>query len=317
VSRPRSRSRSAALAFGALGLAGLAALACPASARAQACCAGSTALSPGRLNLHEAELVGVQVRGTAITGSFDQVGRFSGPAGSAEVDLEEDLVGTVRVLSRGQFTVVVPIDETYRRIQGTPSTGGGFGDLQINARWDATLAGDSRILPGIALLGALTLPTGVPTESATNTWATDATGAGMVQGALGLSLEQTFGGMLVNLTGSATLHMARMADGTRTQLGPSFNAFAAIGYSFDAGPVAAITVSYTGSLGSVSGYAGMPESTVPGSARAQLRFGLSGGYELSDQWRIQGGVFGDPPASHFGQGQPAGAGLSATLLRSW
>jgi hypothetical protein len=314
VSRPRSRSRSAALAFGALGLAGLA---CPASARAQACCAGSTALSPGRLNLHEDELLAVQVRATAITGQFDQGGHFIGPAGSSEVDLEEDLLGTVRVLSRGQLTVLVPVDETYRRIQGLPSVSGGFGDLQLNARWDVTLAGASWTIPGIALLGSLTLPTGVPPESATHLWQTDATGAGMVQGAFGLSLEQTFGEVLVNLTGSATLHMTRTLDGMNTQLGPSFNAFAAVGYSFDAGPVAALTVSYTGSLDSVSGAVAMPESTLPRSARTQLLFGLSGGYQLSDEWRVQGASFGDPPALHFGQNQPADAGLSATLLRVW
>ena len=134
----------------------------------------------------------------------------------------------------------------------------------------------------------------------------------MVQGTLGLALEQTFGKVLVNLTGSGTLHTARTVQGMDTQLGPSFNGFAALGYSFDAGPVAALTASYTRGLDGRSGGAPVPES-----ARAQLRFGVSGGYALSDWWRIQGGVFGDPPAAHFGQNQPSGAGMSATLLRAW
>ena len=66
---PPSRSRDAALgALGALGALALT-LAAPAVARAQACCAGGTALSPGRLNLHESALVGLQVKMTGITGS--------------------------------------------------------------------------------------------------------------------------------------------------------------------------------------------------------------------------------------------------------
>ena len=285
----------------------------PATARAQACCAGGTALSPGRLNLHESELVGLQLKGTGITGSFDGGGRFiASPSGVAEADLEQDLIATLRVLTRGQFTVVLPLLETWRHASGISDSGGGVGDIQVNLRWDATDAGASRTIPGVAVLAALLLPTGLPPESATHVLSTDATGAGMVQGTLGLSLEQTFGKVLVNLTGSTTLHTARTVLGMHTQLGPSFNGFAALGYSFDAGPVAALTASYTGELDSLNDGAAQP-----GSARRQLRFGISGGYALSDWWRVQGGVFGDPPAAHFGQNQPTGAGMSATLLRAW
>src|SRR5262249_45922107 len=151
-------------------------------------------------------------------------------------------------LSRGQFSVMLPLVQAWRKVPGMSDAGGGVGDLQVNARWDATLTGASRIVPGIAVLASLTLPTGLPPESASHPLATDATGTGAIQGGLGLSLEQTFGPMLVNLTGSVTLHSARTVDGLSTQLGPAFNAFAALGYSFKAGPVAAVTASYTGSL---------------------------------------------------------------------
>jgi hypothetical protein len=277
-------------------------------------------LTPGRLNLHESELVAVQTRATDITGSFDPTGKFiSAPKGSSEVDFEQDLIASVRVLSRGQLSVTVPLVETYRRspslgadgrVSSIVDTGGGVGDIQVNARWDATLTGASRFIPGVAVLASLTMPTGVPPELATHPLGSDATGAGMVQGALGLSLEQTFGDALVNLTGSATLHTSRDIDGVHTLLGPSFNAFAAVGYSFAPLPVVAVTVSYTGALDTQT-------DGVASSGRTQLRFGLSTGYAFNDSWRIQGGVFGDPPAAHFGQGQPSGAGLSATVFRTW
>jgi hypothetical protein len=285
----------------------------PVTAWAQACCAGSTALSPGRLNLHESELVGLQFKGTVVTGAFGGNGSFTPqPPGTGEVDFEEDLIASLRVLDRGQFTVVLPLVETWRHETGISDSGGGVGDLQVNLRWDATNAGASRTIPGIAVLASLLLPTGLPPEDATHVLSTDATGVGMVQGTLGLSLEQTFGKVLVNLTGSGTLHTARTVQGMHTELGPSFNAFAALGYSFDAGPVAALTASYTGELDSLND--GTPQ---PESSRTQLRFAITGGYAITDQWRIQGGVFADPPAAHFGENQPSGAGMSATLLRVW
>lgn len=269
-------------------------------------------LSPGRLQVHEAGLVGVLFRGAGIIGSFDPHGTFVAPKGAVEADFEEDVVATLRVLGDGQFTLVAPIVETYRRLPGVTDAGAGFGDLQMSARWDVTDAGASVRIPGIAVLATLILPTGVPLEQATHPLSTDSTGTGAVQGGLGLALEQTFGKVLVNVTGSGTLHTARTVHGVRTLLGPSFNAFVALGYSFAAGPVAAITASYTGTL--IARTNGVDE---PGSARAQLRFALAGGYAFNDSWRMQAAVFGDPPARHFGQNQPAGVGGSAALFRIW
>jgi hypothetical protein len=269
-------------------------------------------LTPGRLQIHENALVGLVARGTAITGSFDAGGGFVSPRGAVEGDFEQDLIATLRVLGDGQITALVPIVETYRRESGISDGGGGFGDLQVSARWDPTYAGASQRIPGIAVLASVILPTGVPLEHATHPLSADSTGTGAVQGALGLSLEQTFGKVLVNLTGSGTVHSARTAQGVHSLLGPSFYALGAVGYSFDAGPVAALTASYTGSLDTrIDG------ADVPSTARTQLRFGLSGGYSINDAWRVQAGVFGDPPLRHFGQNQPAGVGGSAAIFRVW
>jgi hypothetical protein len=294
----------------------LAAAVVPTQARAQACCAGGLVLTPGRLNMHESALVGVQVKGTGSIGSFDANGAFvPPPKGVAEGDFEQDLIATLRVLGSGQFTVVVPIVETYRRQEGTSAGGGGFGDIQVGARWDATQAGASVTIPGIAVLASVVLPTGLPPEQAMRplSLGTDATGTGAVQGAFGAALEQSFGKVLVNLTGSVTIHSARTVYGMHTQLGPAFNAFAAVGYDFGPGPVVAVTASYTGTLATVS-----DGTAVPMSTRTQLRFGLATGYAFTDTWRMQGGIFADPPAAHFGQNQPlAGVGASATLFRTF
>jgi hypothetical protein len=273
-------------------------------------------LTPGRLNLHEEALVGLLLKGTFATGSFDDQGHFVAPSkGAREADLEEDLIGSLRVLERGQVTLLVPVLETYRRARGSTGFitdfGGGIGDLQVSARWDATLAGASLRIPGIAVLASITLPTGVPPELATQPLSADSTGMGTVRGGLGISLEQTFGKVLVDLTGSGTLTSARTVGGVHVQLGPSFNALAALGYSFEPGPILAATVSYTASLdGKTDG--------MPTSAHTQLRLGLSLGHVFNDAWRMQATLFGDPPAPQAGQNQPvAGIGLSATLFHTW
>jgi hypothetical protein len=293
-------------------------LASPRAAHAQACCVGGTVLTPGRLNLHEEALVGVQLKATYALGSFDSKGNFvRAPAGAREVDLEEDLIASLRVLTRGQVTLVVPVLETYRHdaipgdARGITDFGGGIGDLQVSARWDATIAGASLRIPGIAVLASVTLPTGVPVELATHQLSADSTGMGTVRGGLGISLEQTFGNVLVDLTGSGTLTSSRTVGGMHIQLGPSFNAFAALGYSFEPGPILAATVSYTASLdGKTDG--------MTTSAHTQLRLGLSLGHVFTDAWRMQATLFGDPPAPQAGQNQPvAGIGLSATLFHTW
>lgn len=308
--RPR-RSRSRSLA---LGLAlGLAALLAPAAARAQACCAGSTALVPGRLNMGEDALAAVQVRGTGVTGSFDAAGRFvRSPRGATEIGLEQDLIATVRVLEDGQLSILAPVVETVRRLPGASDAGGGLGDLQYAARWDFTITGMSPPIPGIAVLASLTLPTGVAPEQARRPLGTDATGTGAFHGAFGAALEQTFGRVLINVTGSVTIHSARSVQGMHAQLGPTFSVFGALGWWFDGGAALALTASYLGELATRN-----DGVAVPDSGRALLRLGLSGGYSFSSAWRLQASVFGDPPAPHAGQNQPAGVGGAATLLRTW
>src|SRR5262249_56874513 len=100
----------------------LAAVACaavivawPSSSFAQPCCAGASVLTPARLTPLDDALLGLQLRGARIVGSFDSSGGYvSAPDGSTELDLEQDLIGTVRVLGRGQLSLMVPFVQTLR-----------------------------------------------------------------------------------------------------------------------------------------------------------------------------------------------------------
>src|ERR1700733_10801889 len=86
----------------------------PSSAYAQACYAGYAAVTPARLGLHEDALVGTTLHVSGVLGNYDPDGSFTSAAPhTAEVDLEQDLLGAVRVTKRGHLALLVPFDETY------------------------------------------------------------------------------------------------------------------------------------------------------------------------------------------------------------
>src|SRR5439155_16544054 len=88
----------------------IAALALPRNALAQACCAGSSAATPGRLAQHEKALVGILARGATMLGSFGDNGHYaSSPKGVSEYDFEEDAFGALRLTQRSQVALLVPL----------------------------------------------------------------------------------------------------------------------------------------------------------------------------------------------------------------
>lgn len=285
----------------------------PRAAAAQACCGGPTAFAPARLAPHEDALVGLSLKASSAFGTFDAGRRFAAsPAGTAEVDLEQDLVAAVRVLHQAQLSMVLPMVETWRRVPGISEASGDLGDLQLGARWDFTLAGERRILPGIAVLFGVTAPTGHPPEDATKPLATDATGTGAWQLSPALALEQAYGPWLVNLTGSLTWRSARTVRDIRSQQGVAFTAAATGAYVFHNQAVISLSASYTAALD-----ARIDGATVPDSGRAGTRLALSGGLPFAGGWRIQGMVFGDLPIRWLGYNQPVSAGLTFMFVRGF
>lgn len=284
----------------------------PAEARAQACCAAASALGIARLAPHEDSVVGVGARVTSLYASMGADGKYISPEGAAEYDFEQEIAATMRVLSHGQITAVVPIVETYRTVPGLTDAGGGIGDIQLGARYDFVETGTSRTWPGIALAWSLTLPTGRAPESATSPLAADATGTGGVQAGGQISLERTFGDAFLHLSGSAVWRAPRVVSGLHTQRGPAFTAFAAGGTTFLNGDlVGALTASYTSELA-----ARLEGVSVPDSGNEVTRAGVSAGYSISFDWRLQGTLFSDVPVSPLSRNQPMGVGLSLMLLRS-
>jgi hypothetical protein len=310
---PPSRFKSSSALLHAAFAAAL--VAWPASARAQACCAGSSALTPGRLALHEDALVGLQTKSGFGFGSFGGDGSFASfPKDTSELDLEQDLFGAVRVVDRGQVALLVPLVETRRATPtNSAETGGGIGDVNLSGRYDFTLAGASSVVPGIAALAGVTLPTGRPPESAKTALAVDSTGVGAVQANIGLALEQSFGPWLVNATGILAKRFPYTANGIHEALAPQVTFLGAVAYTFPNEDAIALLASYT-----IEGDPTVDGIGTTGNARRTPLVGLSGVLPIGDTWRALGGVSVTPPLSQLGLNLPnAAVTFTLTLLRSW
>lgn len=304
-----SRSRSRASALGFL----LALVLIAPQARAQACCAGTSALTPGRLALHEDALVGGGLRVASMLGSWDDSARYTrSPPGTSELDFEQDVFGAVRVLERGQVALLVPVVETRRVAGGRSELGGGIGDVNLSVRYDFFPAGRSRVIPGIAALAGVTAPTGRSPDEAKKTLATDATGVGAYQLNGGVALEQVFGHWLFNLTGLVQKRTSRSVRGVSTTLGTRFTGLVGVAYTFPSGAALAFFGSYA-----AEGSAVVDGVAVDGTAQHVVQASVGGMVPLSEKNRLQGNLFIDPPFNGFGRNQPALGGANLTFVRSF
>jgi hypothetical protein len=286
-------------------------LAGAARAEAQACCAGSGAFLPARLKLHELALVGLQLRATDGLGSLDGHGGYVGaPPGATELDLEQDLVAGLRVFERGQLGLTVPLVETRRTAAELAELGGGPGDVSLSFRYDFLYAAESAHLPGLALQASVTAPTGRAPEASTSPLLTDATGTGAWQGAIGGSVEQVFGPVVLSLNGSVAFSATRHVGEIAERLGPQLTGLGAAGYVFANEAAVALALSTTQSLDATLNGASLEHS-----GRGLTTLSATAGLPLTDAWRLQGALNFDLPV--LGRNRTTGAGGTLTLLWAW
>jgi hypothetical protein len=287
-------------------------------ARGQACCAGSGAVTPGRLGLHDDVLVGTQLRAGDVLGSYDASGQYLRiPSDASELDLEQDLFAAVRFLQRGQAAVLVPFVATRRTSEGIADFGGGIGDVNVSVRYDFTLAGASRFVPGLALLAGVTAPTGVPPDAPNlGPLAAGATGIGAWQATLGVAAEQTFGPWLVGASAYVAQRTARTVgsgvSAVHERLGAQWTALAALAYAWPSEISVALSASYM-----VEGDPTIDGVDVTGTARRSPTVTLGAVFPVTDTLRLQGSLFDNPPISVLGLNQTSAVGALATGVFSW
>jgi hypothetical protein len=292
----------------------LLALVIGARAHAQACCVSPSALFPARLGAGELAGVGLLLTARGELGSFDGSGTFvPSPARAREAGFEQRLVAAVQPLRNLQVNLALPFVETYRAASGLTEAGGGVGDLSFGARYDFLYADNPHRLPGFALLAAMTAPTGTPVELAHKPMATDATGQGMWQGAVGGTLDyEATPNLLLELFGQVAFRARRQVGGVSEQLAPQGLIAAAAAYVFEGLQVLALTASVQ-----LEGDAWINGERVSGSARRVTSLGIFGAWPLPAGFTVQATLAGDLPISAFGQGQPAGLGVTVAVIKRW
>jgi hypothetical protein len=305
-------------------------VAVPNPARGQACCAGTGAITPGRLALHDFALVGTEIHASSVLGYYctagtappcgpSSAGRYVGePPGQSEVDLEQDIFGAVRLFKRGQVSLLVPFVETRRQLSNEEGFGGGIGDINLAARYDFLWAGQSRFLPGVAALAGVTAPSGIgPDSSHGGLVEENVTGTGAWQANIGLALEKSFGPWLVDLTEvfawRAPYATSQVVPEIHEALAPQWTTLAAVGYTFPSEAAVAFFASYA--IEGAPTVNGVSDSAV-GSRRVAL-VSVSGVLPVTDRLRLQSSIFVNPPLSGFGEGQTAALGMTWTVIWSW
>ena len=173
-------------------------------------------------------------------------------------------------------------------------------------------------MPGIAVLAGLTAPTGTPADAPnpSKPLDTDTTGIGAWQGNAGLALEQTYGPWLFNLTELVAWRATRTANiggiSESETLAPQFVTLVGGAYTFRNDASVALFGSYT-----LEGTATLDGAPAQGSARRIGLVSISGAYPVSDNLRVQAGLFLNPPVSGLGMNQTAATGLTLTFLWGW
>ena len=273
----------------------------PLTAHAQACCVTSAGVSPTRLALHERFGVGMTIRASWSLGQHDADARFLPKAGATkEIGVAEDVFAAVRWLDRGQLAALVPIIQTYRRSRTEASSGAGFGDVHLTARYDWIWASRYRYLPGIAVLGGLTLPTGKPPDRANHRLGTDATGRGVYEGQVGIAIEKAIRQVVLSLAGLAALRSQAQFGSVTLAAAPELRLIGALTYVFPQEQALGVYASLSAEGNSrVNGVASR------GSARREFQLGAYAALPLSETVKLRFGAAGQPPLDGLGRNQPA------------
>lgn len=289
-------------------------LLCARTVRAQSCCAGSVATTPGRLAMYEDALIGLQAKVSRSYGAHDVSGGYAkDPSGSSELDLEQDLIGTVRLASRLEASVLVPYLETIRHASGTKDTGHGLGDVSLVGRYDLLRTREIGAWPGVALAAGVSFPTGRPVDRSTHVLAADATGTGAFQATVGAIVEESFGpenawfGVVSAYVSERT---PRTVAGVKSQLGTQASFSLAIGRSFTDDSAVALFVSRT-----IEGKTKIGDEEAEG--RSATGIGLVALHPFTDHWRAQVSAALNPPLDGFGKNQFALATFTLMIARGW
>ncbi|MCW5811168.1 MAG: hypothetical protein KIT84_09160 [Labilithrix sp.] len=278
-------------------------------ARAQACCVGASGLTPGWLTNHERALVGAQLRLSQTHGTYPSSGPFYVPTPGRDARVETSLFATYRLFPRAQVSAFMPLVTTRRRSGAVTEHRTAFGDFTLVGRYDLIRAGESTI-PGIAILAGAQAPTGKEPSAGTGLLAADVNGIGSWEVNGGVSIEQTFGHVVLHGTVLAGYRFPATILGEEQRLGPRALYLVAGGWVFDS------DVALLGTLTHASdGDATLAGEDAVGTGFRSTQLAFLVVAPLTDTLRLRTSVFTDVPP--LGRNRPALGGTSISLAKTW
>lgn len=180
-------------------------------------------------------------------------------------------------------------------------------------RWDFVKVGGEGMLPGIAATFAVGLPTGRSTDHARDPRGADVTGIGTWELRPGVAIEKSWwtGWYVIGAVGVGFFAPFSNKLGSRTQLGPRLQAFAAVGKSFNNGLGLTLGLSHERETGPVVGGVRRVALLMKTSAMMFLS------WEIDDRWQTFASLQLDLPINSLGSDQLAGTTIGLGVRRAW
>ena len=287
----------------ALSAAALAVLSAPTAAAASACCAGAGTPGFERLSMWEDLAGGVRTTFEHAVGTFDGRARFATDDAYAEQSLRAQAWGIARLHRDLSVEARVPWVTTHREAGDLEETAHGLGDAQLGLRWQA-FPTYGRL--GLAVVGALTVPTGVTPEEADGPLGAGATGRGAFVPTLGLSAERAAGRVFLRLDAAVSAPLEVEVEGHTRRDGLFGQAAFVVGRPLDADfTVAGAARVLWQSAAQRDG------ATLPDSASREVGISASVGYRATGHVTLQAAF--EAPLPFDGLGMNRSALVAATL----
>jgi hypothetical protein len=271
----------------------------------------ASAFGVGRLAIWEELAVILGASGSPGLGRWDEYRAWVANAdGYSETEWRANLAAIVAVHPRVQLWGRLPLVATSKEAFGTREAGGGPGDGQAGARFEALSIGEFSQLPALAFNLGVTAPTGRAVNAAKKPLASDVTGRGSWILSAGVSLERAELPWYVQLNAGVFVPLASRREdmGADQRYGTGVEVALAGGVELREGLVLSLVL-----RASRDGEITLGEAPVANSGGFDLGGGPTLSLKLSPHWTVQAGLDTGMFRTGFGDNRPGRVTANAGL----
>jgi hypothetical protein len=252
---------------------------------AAACCLSSSAFGVGRLAPFEDFAILANQSFSRYAGHWD--GRATWHSASySESEFRTQLSGIVALHQRLELSASMPWLVTTKSASGTDESGYGIGDTQVGFRFEPIGSGEISGVPGIALVGGMTMPSGRARSERNHPLATDITGRGAW--VLSASVVLEVARMRWFVLGGAGVTYSFEQDtalaGHTAQLGRGFQATVLSGVEVVPKWIASMLAHYA-----YEGAVTSDGASFPGTQKHDAGVGPAVAFQWTPNWTVQAG----------------------------